>query len=161
VAAYTKSVLKSVHASLSAELRPSLEGTLCETLARLSEGRFTSAKLDEHYDVSVLDDGAYRPLSELSGGEVDLVALALRLALASVVAERHGTDSLGLLILDEVFGSQDTSRREAIITALRELRSLYGQVLVISHVGGIEDAADKVVELHCGPDRRLQEVSVL
>jgi exonuclease SbcC len=161
VAAYTKNVLQGVHATLSGELRPGLEGALCELLTRLSEGRFSAARLDEDYEVSVLDDGAYRPLSELSGGEADLVALCLRLALASVVAERHGSDALGLLILDEVFGSQDASRRESILTALRELRSLYGQVLLISHVGGIEDAADKVVELRCGADRRLAEVSVL
>lgn len=161
VATYTKAVLKRVHQSLSQELRPNLEGALCEILTRLSEGRFSSARLDEDYEISVLDDGGYRPLSELSGGESDLVALALRLALASVVAERHGSDALGLLILDEVFGSQDASRREAILAALRELRSLYGQVLVISHVGGIEDAADKVIDLRCDTNRKLSEVSVL
>lgn len=161
VASYAKSVLKQVHAGLSGELRPNLEGALCEVLTRLSEGRFTAARLDEDYEVTVLDDGAFRPLSELSGGETDLIALSLRLALASVVADRHGSDALGLLILDEVFGSQDGSRRESILAALRELRGLYGQVFIISHVGGIEDAADKVVELRCDPDRRLAEVSVL
>lgn len=161
ISAYCKAVLKGVHQLLSTELRPSLEGALCQILSQVSDGRFSSARLDDDYEVTVVDDGKYRPLSELSGGESDLVALSLRLALSAVVSERSGTDALGLLILDEVFGSQDNHRRESILAALRELRSTYGQVFIISHVGGIEDAADVVVELHTGKDRKLTEVSVL
>ena len=33
------------------------------------------------------------------------------------------------------------------MTALRGLRGTYGQILLISHVGGLEDAADVVVEV--------------
>ena len=113
------------------------------------------------FNDNILDDGKYHLLSEFSGGEVDLIALALRLSLAQVVGERHGSDSLGVLILDEIFGSQDAGRREAIITGLRELRSMYGQIFVISHVGGIEEYADKVIELNCGEDRKLLDVAVL
>ena len=161
VAAYAKATLKSIHAALSQELRPNLEIALTTNIAKLSEGRFTAAKVTEDYEISILDDGKYHLLSEFSGGEVDLIALALRLSLAQVVGERHGSDSLGVLILDEIFGSQDAGRREAIITGLRELRSMYGQIFVISHVGGIEDYADKVIELNCGEDRKLLDVAVL
>jgi DNA repair exonuclease SbcCD ATPase subunit len=51
------------------------------------------------------------------------------------------------LILDEVFGSQDAQRRLAITNALRNLRPTYPQVFLISHVGGLEDEADVVIEL--------------
>jgi exonuclease SbcC len=147
VAAHTKAVLKEVHELLSEGLRPQLETAATSLLARLSEGRFPAVSVSADYDVKVSDDGTFRPLGDLSGGETDLVALAIRLALAQVVADRRGSDALGLLVLDEVFGSQDASRRQAILVALRELRQIYGQIFLISHVGGLEDAADRVVDL--------------
>ena len=51
------------------------------------------------------------------------------------------------LILDEVFGSQAAERRESILTGLRTLRAMYGQILLISHVGGLDEAADRVLEV--------------
>ena len=134
-------------------LRPQLETAATSLLARLSEGRFPAVSVTSDYDVRVSDDGAFRSLGDLSGGECDLVALAVRLALAQVVADRRGTDALGLLVLDEVFGSQDASRRQSILVALRELRQIYGQIFLISHVGGLEDAADRVVDLSLDEQR--------
>jgi DNA repair protein SbcC/Rad50 len=160
VAAHTKALLQDVHDRVSAQLRPSLEAAVSDLVARLSEGRFASVKVSDDYDITVLDDGAYRPLAELSGGEGDLVALACRLALASVVAERHGTDAAGLLILDECFGSQDPARRESILSTLRQLRGVYGQILLISHVGGLDEAADKVIDITTNPERTETEVTI-
>jgi exonuclease SbcC len=160
VAAHTKALLRDVHDRVSAQLRPTLEAAISDLVARLSEGRFASVKVSDDYDITVLDDGAYRPLAELSGGEGDLVALACRLALSSVVAERHGSDAAGLLILDECFGSQDPTRRESILSTLRQLRSVYGQILLISHVGGLDEAADKVVDISTDAERTETEVTV-
>lgn len=160
IAAHTKAVISELHDQLSSQLRPSLEGTVSELLARLSEGRFPSVRVTADYEIQVLDDGAYRGLGDLSGGESDLVALAVRLGLAQVVADRQGSDALGVLILDEVFGSQDQTRRDAILSALRELRGMYGQIFLISHVPGLEDAADKLIELSCNEDRSETDVTV-
>jgi len=147
VASETAGVLDELSTTMSQQIRPALEGAVGELLGRMSDGRFDAVSLDEDYNLSVRDDGALRPLSEFSGGEIDLIALAMRLALSGVVAERHGAGGAGFLILDECFGSQDAERRESIMTALRGLRGSYGQILLISHVGGIEDAADVVVEV--------------
>ena len=48
------------------------------------------------------DDGKFEPLSELSGGERVLLALATRLALSAVVAGRHAGGGAGFLVLDEI-----------------------------------------------------------
>jgi exonuclease SbcC len=88
-----------------------------------------------------------RQISDLSGGEIDLISLAVRLGLSSVVSERHGSGGIGFLILDECFGSQDTGRRTSIMNALRNLKSSHGQIFLISHVGGLEDSADAVVDV--------------
>lgn len=132
---------------MATQIRPALEGAISDTLNRLSEGRFSAVELTDSYDITVFDDGKYQPLSELSGGERVLVALATRLALAQVVAGRHAAGGVGMLVLDEVFGSQDGERRDAIMSTLRALRSEYGQILLISHVGGLEELADHVIDV--------------
>jgi exonuclease SbcC len=145
-AAWAQKVLEGVEERMRTSVRPSLEATVSDLVSKLSDGRFAGVRISDDYTPSVLDDGKYRPLWELSGGEQDLVALALRLGLSEVVSERHG-GGVGFLILDEVFGSQDESRRASILTALRSLRDEYGQIWCISHVGGLDDAADRLVEV--------------
>lgn len=153
IALYSSKVLERLEAEWAQQIRPSLEGSVGELLGRLSDGRFDAVQLDADYNVTVRDDGVFRSLADLSGGEGDLVALAMRLGLAGVVGERHGSGGPGFLILDECFGSQDSGRRESILTALRNLRGLYGQIFLVSHVGGLDDAADVVVEIEVDEDR--------
>lgn len=147
VAAHAKALLWDCHDTLSAGLRPALESTIAQMVARLSDGRFSEVKVSDDYEVTVRDNTAWRNLSELSGGEQDLVALAVRLALSIVVSERAMGAAPSLLVLDEVFGSQDGLRRETIMSALRDLRDRWSQVWLISHVGGLAEVADRVVEI--------------
>lgn len=158
VAAKTAQLLADVAEKLATELRPALSGEITKLLTLLSEGRFTQVKIEDDYEILVLDDGKFEPLSEFSGGEADLIALAVRLALANVVAERHGAGGAGFLILDEVFGSQDDGRREAILGGLRNLRGIYGQIFLISHVGGLNEDADMVLEVSSTGEERIAEV---
>ena len=58
--------------------------------------------------VAVIEDGVPKPV--ISGGEQDIANLCLRLAISQMIAERAG-QSFSLLILDEIFGSLDESRR--------------------------------------------------
>lgn len=159
-AASAARLLGDVSERLATQIRPSLEGAISGLLSTMSEGRFTAVRVSDEYDISVEDDGKFRPLTELSGGEMDLVALAVRLALSQVVSERHGSGGAGFLILDECFASQDASRRQAILSALRTLRDVYSQIFVISHVENIEDSADMVIEVSTDEDRSETEVTV-
>lgn len=146
-AAGASRILNEARTRLSASIRPELEGSVSAMLGRMSDGRFTRVSISEDYEVGVLDDDEYREMSELSGGEQDLVALSLRLGLSQMFTSRTGGGGTGFLILDECFGSQDPQRRRSILEALRELREDYSQIFVISHVEGLEDAADAVVHV--------------
>jgi len=143
---------------LTSSLRPALEGAVSEVLSSMSGGRFTQVKFDEDFNITVLDRGAFVTLGELSGGEVDLVALSVRLALAQIVSERHGKGGAGFLILDECFGSQDPERRTLIMDSLRSLRHVYSQIFLISHVENIEDVADTVIEVSLDPEDETTQV---
>lgn len=153
-------LLGDVAERLATQIRPTLEGAISSILSSMSEGRFSSVRVTPDYDITVEDDGQWRTLSELSGGETDLVALATRLALSQVVADRHGAGGAGFLILDECFGSQDPQRRNSILQALRNLRGTYDQIFLISHVENIEDAVDMVINVQVSEDREETEVTL-
>lgn len=159
-AAAAARLLGEVSERLAAQIRPSLQGAVSSLLATMSEGRFSAVKISDEYTITVEDDGKFRPLGELSGGEIDLVALAVRLALAQVVSDRHGSGGPGFLILDECFASQDAQRRQSILSSLRTLRDVYSQIFLISHVENIEDAADMVISVVTDEDREETEVLV-
>jgi exonuclease SbcC len=146
-AAKAAQLLELTAGRLATRVRPALEGEISALLMTLSEGRFTAVEVSDSYEIRVQDDGTFHPLSELSGGERVLVALAVRLALATVVAGRHASGGVGYLVLDEIFGSQDLERRDSIMAGLRGLRAVYGQIFLISHVGGLEEAADRVLDV--------------
>ena len=126
----------------------------------MSSSRFLAVKIDDDYTVTVNDQGKFVSLADLSGGEVDLVALSLRLALSQVVSERHGAGGAGFLVLDECFASQDRERRQSILDGLRNMRDVYSQIFIVSHVENIEDSADMVIAVDTDASRADTEVTV-
>ena len=111
-------------------------------LTELTDARYTELELDENYNVIVLEDGMPKPV--ISGGEEDLANLVLRLAISQMIAERAG-QSFSLLILDEVFGSLDESRRHNVVELLRRLHDRFEQVIVITHIESVREGLDRVI----------------
>ena len=100
-------------------------------------------EFDENYRVKLFDrfDDSYA-IDRFSGGESDVASLSARVALSKIIAARGGaTTALGFLVLDEVFGSLDTSRRNNVLLALERLKRAFGQIFIISHVGEVQESA--------------------
>jgi exonuclease SbcC len=116
---------------LNQQLRPEISDRASLLLAELTDGRYDEFELDESYNIVLLEDGL--PKQVISGGEQDLANLVLRIAISEMIAERAG-QPLSLLILDEVFGSLDESRRTNVVALLRRLHERFEQVIVITHV---------------------------
>ena len=115
------------------------------TLLRdLTAGRYPDLELDEQYVPQIVEDGEVKPV--ISGGEEDVVNLALRLAISQMIAERAG-QPLSLLVLDEVFGSLDEERRSGVLDLLRGLADRFPQVILITHVEGMHDVFDRVIRM--------------
>lgn len=145
---------------LNTQLRPTLADYAGEFLSRITGGRYSQLEIDEQYNFTLRDDGALKTV--ISGGESDVVNLCLRLALARLITERAGLP-LSLLILDEVFVSLDSERRQNVLEVLRELRTWFRQILVISHIEEINEAADRCLwirrdeQSRCSIVRETQE----
>jgi exonuclease SbcC len=129
---------------LNAALRPDLSELASSFLRDLTNGRYTDLELDENYNATLVDDGD--PKAVISGGEEDVANLALRLAISQMIAERAG-QPLSLLILDEIFGSLDEDRRQAVVNLLRSLADRFPQVILITHIDTVREGFDRVVRV--------------
>jgi exonuclease SbcC len=93
--------------------------------------------------IVLLEDGIPKPV--ISGGEEDLANLVLRLAISEMIAERAG-QSFSLLVLDEVFGSLDESRRQNVVGLLQRLHDRFEQIILITHIESVREApVDRVI----------------
>ena len=54
-------------------------------------------------------------------------------------------------MLDEVMGSQDDQRREALMTVLPRLTGHFAQVLMIAHNSDVQDRFPTVIETRFDP----------
>lgn len=131
--------LDKLRIDLNDRIRPELEAIAGELLATMTDGRYNTIEIDESYKATIRDDGELKPV--ISGGEEDVVNLALRLAISQMIAERAG-QSFSLLVLDEVFGSLDETRRDNVVALLQNLKNRFEQIILITHVESIHDAVD-------------------
>ncbi|MEA3189469.1 MAG: repair protein SbcC/Rad50 [Thermoplasmata archaeon] len=130
---------------LVSRVGPAVSHEASRLMGTFTGGRYSEVLLDESFEVYLADGGTHYTLDRFSGGEADLVHLALRLAVSRLLAERSGGAELRMLALDEVFGSLDRERRDLVVQALHQLGGLYAQVLVISHLEGLEEMLDDAI----------------
>jgi len=133
-----------LRAELNARLRPELGEIAGSFLTDLTDDRYNAFELDENYEIILIGSGI--PRQVISGGEEDLANLVLRLAVSQLIAERSG-QPFSLLVLDEVFGSLDDQRRANVVELLRRLQDRFEQVIVITHIDGVRDGLDRVLEV--------------
>lgn len=129
---------------LNFQLRPEIGEIASELLKTITDARYTELELDDKYRIQVLEDGVPKPV--ISGGEEDVANLVLRLAISQMIADRAG-QAFSLLILDEVFGSLDDVRRANVVSLLRGLEDRFDQVIVITHIEGVRDGLDRVIQV--------------
>ena len=126
-----------------------VEAEASKLLRQITEATYPRIRLTEDYFLEIAEGSDFYLSKRFSGGEQDLAALCLRLALARTLAHQRGTEH-SFVILDEVFGSQDAGRRRMLMEQLIELsRGEFEQIFVISHT---EDIIEQC-SLHIGVTR--------
>jgi exonuclease SbcC len=149
-----------IRSDLNQALRPEISALASDFLTDLTDARYNELELDEQYRIVVLEDGVPKPV--ISGGEEDIANLVFRLAISQLIAERAG-QSFSLLILDEVFGSLDESRRQNVVELLRKLGDRFEQVIVITHIESVRDGLDRVIAVRYDEESgasRVEQVDI-
>jgi exonuclease SbcC len=144
-----------IRGDLNQQLRPEIADLASGFLAELTDGRYTDLELDDDYNIIVKEDSIPKPV--ISGGEEDLANLVLRLAISQMIAERAG-QSFSLLILDEVFGSLDESRRHNVVELLRRLHDRFEQVVLITHIESVREGLDRVLAVRYDAEAGVSRV---
>jgi exonuclease SbcC len=103
-----------------------------------------------------IDYGDSRRIVELcSGMEKTIAAIALRVAMVNV----SSLPKSDFFVIDEGFGTLDSAGVEACSRFLTSLKRYFKTVIVITHVDGIKDAADHVLEItKSEKDSRLEYI---
>jgi DNA repair protein SbcC/Rad50 len=133
--------------ALAGRIRPLLAHRASELLALVTDNRYQLIELDTDYNISVYDANEAFSVDRYSGGEQDLINLCLRIAISQVVAERSGGFPVNMLVLDEVFASQDEERKQNILSALGRLASQFRQIFLITHVESIKESLPVILEV--------------
>lgn len=135
-------VLDEFRKSSIAKIAPELADSATELIRDMTDGKFVEVLMDSEFTPSVVNsEGHTLTIHQLSGGELSVVALALRIAIGSLISGGTG----GMLWLDEVLSAQDINRRHAILKAIRSLP--VNQIVMINHTQEAEDIVDKVVRM--------------
>ena len=145
---------------LIARVAPALSALSSRNLDAMTEGKYARVELDENYEMQVDDQGKMFPLSRYSGGESDLANLSLRLAISGIIADRTGASPMNLLILDEIFGSQDPNRKRSVMAALSRLSAQYRQIFLITHIEDIKDSLNSIIRVEEQEDGTSKAVLV-
>jgi exonuclease SbcC len=129
-----------------AKIRPRLADLTSTLLADMTDNRYTLVELDEDYNLSLNDLGQFFGVERFSGGESDLANLCLRLAISQALTESAGLER-SFIILDEVFGSQDESRRDLVFQGLAKLKGRFPQMLLITHFEELKQKVEMLIEV--------------
>jgi exonuclease SbcC len=134
-------------------VKPAVEYFMQQILPAITADRYKAVRLSDDYDVSIFvpDRGEFVQREVFSGGTEDQLLLAARIAFALSLLPRGKHTHPEFLFLDEPLGSSDKVRREGIMNLTRTiLKETFQQIFIISHIPGLEEWADNIIELEDG-----------
>jgi DNA repair exonuclease SbcCD ATPase subunit len=115
-------------------------------LSHITLDRYHKIKVDNDLTIKIYspekNDFIY-PF-QLSGGTSDQLMLAIRLAFANTLLQNRGQK---FLFLDEHLASFDNNRKETFLDILKYLEFSFDQIILISHLSGMEKYMDSHIFL--------------
>lgn len=146
IAERVDSLLRQVRDEILAEAKPRITDLLENWASSLLSPHFRSIELTEDYRILADLGSGPKHLEHFSGGEQTLMSVMLRVAIAVFCQERAGYET-GFLVLDEVFGDQDSIRRIQLVEFLQEIKPHFHQILVVNHIEAVTDMLDSILEV--------------
>ncbi len=140
---------KGIQALLIEMALPEIEDEANKLLARMTDNRMhvkietqretKKGDVVETLDINISDELGTRNYEMFSGGEAFRINFAIRIALSRLLARRAGAP-LPTLVIDEGFGTQDSTGIEKIREAINSIQDDFDKILVITHIEELRDA---------------------
>ena len=102
-------------------------------------------------DVKDYYNGSVRDVKSLSGGESFLASMSLALGLSDEVQSSSGGIKLDAMFIDEGFGTLDENTLQLAFRTLKLLAEDNKLIGIISHVEGLKEKTDKMIEIKKSP----------
>jgi exonuclease SbcC len=128
---------------------PEIESEANRLLGRMTDNRMhvkfepqretKKGSIRETLDINIADELGTRNYEMFSGGEAFRINFAIRIALSRLLARRAGAP-LPTLIIDEGFGTQDSTGMEKLKEAINSIQDDFNKILVITHMDELRDA---------------------
>lgn len=159
---------KGIQALLIEQALPEIELEANRLLAKMTDNRM-SLRLEtqretkkgdtiETLDIKIADELGTRNYEMYSGGEAFRIDLALRIALSKLLVRRAGA-SLPILIIDEGFGTQDSSGRERLVEAISSIQDDFDKIIVITHLEELKDKFPVLINVTKTADGSMISIS--
>ena len=159
---------KGIQALLIEQALPEIEIEANRLLAKMTDNRM-SLRLEtqretkkggtiETLDIKIADELGTRNYEMYSGGEAFRIDLALRIAISMLLVRRAGA-SLPILIIDEGFGTQDSSAREKLVEAISSIRDDFEKIFVITHLEEMKDRFPVLINVTKTADGSMISIS--
>jgi exonuclease SbcC len=140
---------KGIQAWLIEMALPEIEVEANKLLGRMTDNRMhvkietqrETKKGDtvETLDITIADELGTRNYEMFSGGEAFRIDFAIRIALSRLLARRAGAP-LPTLIIDEGFGTQDSTGLEKLKEAITSIQDDFEKIIVVTHIEEFRDA---------------------
>jgi exonuclease SbcC len=114
-------------------MRSAIEVEVSAILSDITDGKYSRLIVDEEFNILIQEGEKKYTLDRYSGGEQDVIALALRMALSNILPKLHGVHETFPFLIDEGLASLDPERKENTIRALRAQSKRCGQVINNTH----------------------------
>jgi exonuclease SbcC len=155
----TAMLLDGFRDHLVARVGPELSREAEALFRELTNHDYDDLKIDEQtLAIRIADADTYFAVERFSGSEADLANLALRVAISTHLSRVSGAD-LGIMVLDEVFGSLDQERRDLLVQTMGRLSGRFHQLFVITHAEQLKDQFPVAIQV--AKSGRRRSVAVL
>lgn len=128
---------------------PEIEVEANRLLGRMTDNRMhvkfetqaetKAGNVKETLAINISDELGTRNYEMFSGGEAFRINFAIRIALSRLLARRAGAP-LPTLIIDEGFGTQDSTGIEKLKEAITSIQGDFDKILVVTHMEELRDA---------------------
>ncbi len=147
---------------------PEIQAEANKLLGRMTDNRMhvkietqretKKGDLLETLDIKISDELGIRNYEMFSGGEAFRINFAIRIALSKLLAKRAGTP-LRTLIIDEGFGTQDSTGLEKLREAITSIQDDFDKIIVITHIEEFRDAFPNRIDVIKTAEGSTLEVS--
>jgi len=159
---------KGIQALLIETALPEIETEANKLLGRMTDNRMhvkietqretKKGDVIETLDINISDELGTRNYELFSGGEAFRINFAIRIALSKLLAKRAGAP-LPTLVIDEGFGTQDSSGIEKIKEAINSIQDDFDKIIVITHIEELRDAFPTRINVVKTPEGSKLEIS--